>query len=51
MLKTSNNIYLAFTYLEGSTLAELIEAGPKSLTLTQSTTRYMQRKALLNNCA
>jgi serine/threonine protein kinase len=51
MLKTSNNIYLAFTYLEGSTLQEILEEGSKALTFLQSNKGVRQRKVSQSSCA
>lgn len=47
MLKTSNNIYIAYTYLEGSTIAELLEeGGPKALTFTQSSSALILEESI-----
>ena len=36
MLKTSSNLYIAYSYLEGNTLEEVLQLGPKAMTFAQS---------------
>ena len=49
MLKTSSNLYIVYSYLEGNSLEEVLELGPKVMTLAQSTPFPTQKKQSPSN--